>query len=109
LSKLTGHPYIVGLITYFEDSDKGILYLVMELAEGGNLENWLKENKDNHQKEDEAINYFLQMVSVIKYLHSNLIAHRDLKPSNFVLRGGNLVLIDFGFSKESAQSIFEFS
>jgi len=80
----------------------------MELAEGGNLEKWLKDNRDNDQIENEAINYFLQMVSVIKYLHSNLIVHRDLKPSNFVLRDGNIVLIDFGFSKESAQSIFEF-
>ena len=60
MTKLTGHPNIVGLITYFEDKEKGTQYLVMELAEGGNLENWLKDNKENPQKENEAIKYFVR-------------------------------------------------
>ena len=30
-----------------------------------------------------------------------------MKPANFVLRDGNIVLIDFGLSSESAESIFE--
>jgi serine/threonine protein kinase len=47
------------------------------------------------------------MVRVVLYLTSNKIVHRDLKPANFVLRDGNIVLIDFGLSRESAESIFK--
>ena len=47
------------------------------------------------------------MVEVVLYLTSNKIVHRDLKPANFLIREGNIVLIDFGLSKVSAESIIE--
>ena len=47
------------------------------------------------------------MVAAVLFLSSNNIFHRDLKPQNFLLRNGNIVLIDFGFSKEIADSIIE--
>lgn len=50
----------------------------------------------------------MQMVSVVTYLTSNNIVHRDLKPANFLIHEGNIVLIDFGLSKENAESIIEF-
>ena len=43
----------------------------------------------------------MQMVTVVLFLTSKKIVHRDLKPANFVIRGENIVLIDFGLSKES--------
>lgn len=49
----------------------------------------------------------MQMVAVILFLTSNKIVHRDLKPANFLLREGNIVLIDFGLSREIAESIIE--
>ena len=47
------------------------------------------------------------MVSVVLFLTSNKIVHRDLKPPNFLLRNGNIVLIDFGLSKECADSMID--
>ena len=47
------------------------------------------------------------MVEVVLYLTSNKIVHRELKPANFLIREGNIVLIDFGLSKVSAESIIE--
>ena len=47
------------------------------------------------------------MVSVILYLAKNKIVHRDLKPANFLLRPKSIALIDFGLSKESAESMIE--
>ena len=47
------------------------------------------------------------MVAVILFLKSNKIVHRDLKPANFLLKDKNIILTDFGLSKESAKSIFE--
>lgn len=45
------------------------------------------------------------MVAVVLYLSSNKIVHRDLKPQNFLIRNGNVVLIDFGISKEVLDTI----
>jgi serine/threonine protein kinase len=52
--------------------------------------------------EDDARNYFTQLIKAIQYMHSLNIVHRDIKPENllFVSPGSNhLKLIDFGVSK----------
>ena len=51
----------------------------------------------------------MQMVAVVLYLSANKIVHRDLKPANFLVRQANIALIDFGLSKESAETIIELS
>jgi serine/threonine protein kinase len=53
------------------------------------------------------MNYFCQMVEVVKLMHSKNCAHRDLKPVNFLIIHGNkeknirdkLLLADFGLAK----------
>ena len=49
----------------------------------------------------DKINYALQMLNIIKNVHSKGIIHRDIKPENFVftIDMRELVLIDFGLSK----------
>ena len=80
----------------------------MQIVEGGDLHNWLDQNKNpKSRNEDQVVGFFLQMVAVVWYLTSNRIVHRDLKPQNFLIREGNIVLIDFGLSKESDESIIE--
>lgn len=52
--------------------------------------------------EEEARNYFTQLMKAIQYMHSMNIVHRDIKPENllFLKPGSNhLKLIDFGISK----------
>ena len=57
-------------------------------------------NKDPSSRNlDEVVGFFMQMVEVVLYLTVNKVVHRDLKPANFLIRGKNIVLIDFGFSK----------
>ena len=48
------------------------------------------------------------MVEVVLFLTSKRIVHRDLKPPNFMIRDGNIVLIDFGLSKQSPETIIEY-
>lgn len=39
-----------------------------------------------------------QLVSALRYLHSNRIMHRDMKPQNVLIgKGGVVKLCDFGF------------
>merc|ERR1719510_2529738 len=44
--------------------------------------------------------------TAVKYLHDRNVAHRDLKPENLLLsRKGVLKLTDFGFAKETHQTL----
>ena len=91
------HPLVAELFEYLED-DK-YHYLVMELAQNGNLLNYV--DKNGKLSEIKARRYFSQLVSVLEYLHNDIqIAHRDLKPENLLLdRYDNIRVVDFGLSK----------
>lgn len=39
-----------------------------------------------------------KMVDIISQIHSKYVLHRDLKPANFMIKSGDLFLIDFGLS-----------
>lgn len=41
----------------------------------------------------------LQICEGFEYVHAQGIIHRDIKPGNFLLRGGELVIGDFGLAK----------
>jgi serine/threonine protein kinase len=40
----------------------------------------------------------LQMIVIMENIHKNLVVHRDIKPQNFMLKDGELFLIDFGLA-----------
>jgi serine/threonine protein kinase len=96
LLKQLQHPFIAQLFQVAEDSDA--YYLIMELVEHGNLMDHV--NEFGELSEEQARRYFLQLVSVLDYLHNEKrIAHRDLKCENVLLdRYNNIRLIDFGLS-----------
>ena len=64
-------------------------FLVMEYVEGGELFEFLVSR--GRLSEDEALNYFQQIIRGVDYCHRFNICHRDLKPENLVR-----VLIDIG-------------
>lgn len=55
----------------------------MEYLEGGELLELV--DKKGRFEEEEARNYFKQIVSAIAYCHSNKMIHRDLKLENLLL------------------------
>lgn len=46
----------------------------------------------------------LEIVKLLKELHSLGVIHRDIKPENFVMQDGKINLIDFGLSKKYIQN-----
>eukprot|EP01063_Lacrimia_lanifica_P005442 TRINITY_DN13210_c0_g1_i1.p1 TRINITY_DN13210_c0_g1~~TRINITY_DN13210_c0_g1_i1.p1 ORF type:complete len:745 (+),score=170.22 TRINITY_DN13210_c0_g1_i1:84-2318(+) len=72
-------------------------YLVIELAEGGDLYKLLYRGR--RFKEPVGLRYFQQLMQGVAYCHNRGIVHRDLKPQNLLLTKDNtLKIADFGFS-----------
>ena len=52
---------------------------------------------------DLIINSFVKLIDTVAYCHEENIIHRDIKPDNIMCANNNindLILIDFGLSKE---------
>ena len=94
------HPNVINLEDVIDTKD--YLFIVLELAEGGELfDKIIEKTKLN---ESEAKLHFYQMASAIQYLHSKKICHRDLKPENVLLCSQDdsnpvIKITDMGLSK----------
>ena len=80
------------------------IFIVMEFAPGGEFFDYVMDAKMyfwSHfsKSEEEAHNYFVQMVEGLQYLHKIKISHRDVKPENMLLDyKRRLKMVDFGLS-----------
>ena len=102
--KNLNHPNIIKLINFavttadvLPNSKVPEAYMVMELAEGGELYSWLKDV--GPFSEEICRFYFKQMLKAIHYSHSNNIVHLDLKPENILLDNNwNIKIADYGLA-----------
>ena len=93
------------IIKYYEiyENEKCISF-VMDLAEGGDLLDFISKAPNKHLNDDIAIDIIVQILEVITYLHRDKrICHRDIKPENFLIvikedASVEVKLIDFGFA-----------
>ena len=93
--KLIRHPNIIQLYEIIETPKQ--LYLIMEYANGGELFDYIVEK--NRVDENEACNFFQQIISGIDYIHKLNIVHRDMKPENLLIDDKkNIKIVDFGLS-----------
>ncbi len=77
----------------------GLIYLVMEAIDGGDLEK-LVVNEGPCTVVD-ACNYIRQAACGLQAAHDCHLVHRDLKPSNILLtKGGQVKLVDFGLARQ---------
>ncbi|KAK2147207.1 hypothetical protein NP493_3487g00011 [Ridgeia piscesae] len=92
------HMYIIQLIEVFDSKEK--LYMVMELATGGELfDRIIAKGSFTERDATRVLNMVLDGV---RYLHSLGIAHRDLKPENLLYyhpgQDSKILITDFGLS-----------
>jgi serine/threonine protein kinase len=94
------HPAIPLVSDYFTEGDRS--YLILELVEGKNLEQWL-DSTSEPLDQARALDWGLQVCEALVHLHSQKpqpVIFRDLKPSNIMLdKDKRIRLIDFGIAK----------
>ena len=92
------HPNIVSVYDVGREDDN--YYIVMELVEGQNLKEYIRENPKMDWRR--ALKYSMQICSAIAHAHRNGIIHRDIKPQNIILsKDGNCKVADFGIASMS--------
>ncbi|KAL0224722.1 hypothetical protein RCL1_002634 [Eukaryota sp. TZLM3-RCL] len=47
----------------------------------------------------ESLDFALQLVSAVKYLHARSVLHHDIKPANLLVCNGKLKVSDFGTAR----------
>jgi serine/threonine protein kinase len=98
LQNLGKHPHIPRLLAYFAEKEE--FYLVQEYIEGETLaEEFISKGS---LSEAQVIEFLLELLEIISFVHDNNVIHRDLKPENIIRNKQNnkLVLIDFGAVKK---------
>jgi WD40 repeat protein len=91
------------LFAYFEQEKR--LYLVQEYIDGETLLGELERR--GVYDEPQILQLLTDLLPVLKFIHDRGVIHRDIKPANLMRRSSpsgdgstNLVLIDFGLSKQ---------
>uniref|UniRef100_K3YZK6 Non-specific serine/threonine protein kinase n=1 Tax=Setaria italica TaxID=4555 RepID=K3YZK6_SETIT len=101
LLSLGRHPHVARFYEAIRPpaaGDNQYTYIVMELAESGELHDHVAVRE--RLPEAEARRIFQQLAAAVAYCHRNRVAHRDLKMENVLLDAeGSVKIADFGFSK----------
>jgi len=98
-------PYYLDSFDYFYEKE-GIhtLWMVQEFVPGSNAD-MLSQSKPFG--EEQCINFLVDLLNILKLLHSQNVFHRDIKPSNIILSTtyNKYILVDFGLAIISPQSV----
>ncbi|MBD2438414.1 serine/threonine-protein kinase [Nostoc sp. FACHB-110] len=104
------HPGIPKVDGYFQYQTRTGLILhciVMEKIVGVDLEKWMNQHQYLPISPTQAIAWLQQLAEILNLVHHKQHLHQDIKPSNIILRpNGQLVLVDFGTSKEVSKQYF---
>jgi serine/threonine protein kinase len=108
ISAQLDHPNIVPVYG-LEVGPDGVPAYAMKLVEGQTLEEFLKETRAFHERDeapDEAhalparIEHFLKVCDAIAYAHDKGVVHRDLKPTNVMIgRHNEIYVMDWGICR----------
>lgn len=92
------HANIVSFNNYHTDA-AGSIYLIMEYADGRNLEDYIK-NVSGLIVEDKIGPMFEPILDAVGYAHRKKVLHRDIKPANVVITSeGVPMILDFGIAQ----------
>ena len=93
------HPNIVTFIEVYK-TKRGKLCIIMDFADGGDLQNRIKEQRGRPFSEAQVLDWFTQICLGMKHIHDRKVIHRDLKGQNiFLTKRGFVKIGDLGIAK----------
>ena len=91
------HQYIITFHDYHIDED-GTIYLIMEYADGKNLEDYIR-TETGLIVQEKICPLFEPILDAVGYAHAHNLLHRDIKPSNVVItKEKEPRILDFGIA-----------
>ncbi len=92
------HPNIIRFQEVYTRAGK--LCIVMDYAEGGDLQKRIKAAQGKHFAEGQVLDWFTQICLALKHVHDRKILHRDIKSQNVFLTAESRCLLgDFGIAR----------
>jgi len=85
------HPHILAIYDFGHED--GVNFAVMELLQGQNLRNRLREGRIPIQQ---IVRITREAAAGLGAAHAQGVIHRDIKPENIFLTAGGVKLLDFG-------------
>ncbi|MFM1800658.1 MAG: Serine/threonine-protein kinase PrkC, partial [Planctomycetota bacterium] len=90
------HPNIVRLIK--TGNFEGLPYLVMDLVEGPNLDQWLATHRREMDRK-QIVQLMLELAQGLESVHRARVLHLDFKATNILMDGSSPRISDFGFAR----------
>lgn len=103
------HPQIPKFLAWFVAQKR--LFLVQEYISGKTYTQLIRERQQQGYafSELEVMQWLMDLLPVLSYLHERQMVHRDISPDNIMLPdypGAKPVLIDFGLVKQTLSKIY---
>ncbi len=96
------HPHIVRVYEVFPDAE--LPWMVMELVEGGSLQDWV--DRHGPMPPRLAAQAILDAAQGLQAAHAEALVHRDVKPANLLVHSnGRCKVADFGIARDPTKGL----